>query len=57
MKINLGATPLDALYVGATKVYPPPVVKPELPGLGGWADITAVTGNPTKHQYKDAAGA
>ncbi len=22
MKINLGATPLDALYVGATKVYP-----------------------------------
>jgi hypothetical protein len=27
-----------------------------LPGLGGWADITAVTGNPTKHQYKDAAG-
>jgi len=39
------------------KVFPPPpVVKPELPGLGGWADITAVTGNPTKHQYKDAAG-
>ena len=27
-----------------------------LPGLGGWADITAVTGNPVKHQYKDAAG-
>jgi hypothetical protein len=27
-----------------------------LPGLGGWADITAVTGNPTKHAYKDAAG-
>jgi hypothetical protein len=27
-----------------------------LPGLGGWADITAVTGNPTKHQYTDADG-
>ena len=27
-----------------------------LPGLGGWADITTATGNPTKHAYKDAAG-
>jgi len=27
-----------------------------LKGLGGWADVTAVTGNPTKHEYTDAAG-
>ena len=27
-----------------------------LSGLGGWADITAVTGNPTKHEYTDADG-
>ena len=39
------------------KVFPPPpVVKPELPGLGGWADVTAVTGSPTKHEYTDADG-
>jgi hypothetical protein len=39
------------------KVFPaPPVVKPELPGLGGWADITAVTGNPKKYEYTDANG-
>jgi hypothetical protein len=25
-------------------------------GLGGWADITAVTGSPSKHPYKDADG-
>ena len=27
-----------------------------LPGLGGWADITATTGSPTKHEYTDANG-
>jgi hypothetical protein len=32
------------------------VVKPELPGLGGWADVTAVTGNPVKRTYTDATG-
>jgi hypothetical protein len=31
----------------------PPAV---LPGLGGWADITATTGSPTKHPYTDANG-
>jgi hypothetical protein len=39
------------------KVFPPPpVVKPELPGLGGWADITAVTGSPQITTYTDASG-
>ena len=39
------------------KVFPPPpVVKPELPGLGGWADITAVMGSPKKHEYTDVDG-
>jgi hypothetical protein len=27
-----------------------------LTGIGGWADITAVTGNPTKHEFTDADG-
>ena len=37
------------------KVFPPPpVVKPELPGLGGWADVTAASVSPTT--YTDAAG-
>ena len=27
-----------------------------LPGLGGWAEITATTGSPTKHEYTDANG-
>lgn len=27
-----------------------------LPGLGGWADVTATTGSPTKHTYTDADG-
>jgi hypothetical protein len=37
-------------------VYPPPAGGGGLPGLGGWADITAVTGSPTKHEYTDADG-
>lgn len=28
----------------------------QLAGLAGWADVTAVTGNPTKHEYTDAQG-
>jgi hypothetical protein len=27
-----------------------------LTGLGGWADVTATTGSPTKHAYTDANG-
>lgn len=27
-----------------------------LEGLGGWADVTATTGTPTKHEYTDASG-
>ena len=27
-----------------------------LPGIGGWAEITATTGSPTKHEYTDADG-
>lgn len=32
------------------------VFSPGLSGLGGWADVTATTGNPTKHEYTDADG-
>jgi hypothetical protein len=51
--INLGATPLDALYVGDVKVWP---ADTGLPGLAGWADITTVTGSPKKYEYTDAQG-
>ena len=99
MKINLGATPLSALYVGATKVYPSPApaissvatvadlpaggpaagqpthifvvadsnvyewkggkwVLIGLTGVGGWADVSAVTGavNNAGSTYTDAVG-
>jgi hypothetical protein len=52
VKINLGATPLDALYVGATKVYPSPAGGGGLPGLGGWAEVSDT---PTS-TYTDTAG-
>ena len=43
----------QAAGVGADKWQ---VFSGGLSGLGGWADITATTGSPTKHEYTDSDG-
>ena len=43
----------QAAGVGADKWQ---VFSGGLSGLGGWAEITATTGSPTKHEYTDADG-
>ena len=43
----------QAAGVGADKWQ---VFSGGLSGLGGWANITATTGSPTKHEYTDADG-
>ena len=43
----------QAAGVGADKWQ---VFSGGLTGLGGWADITATTGSPTKHDYTDSDG-
>ena len=35
------------------KVYGTPTPDPELPGIGGWGEITGVTGTGTKYEYSE----
>jgi len=44
------------VWDGAKWELAPAAAPAVLPGIGGWADITAVTGNPAKNTYKDANG-